>query len=131
MTTATLIPPKVKLTKNLINGEWCDAATGKTFDTFNPATGQAIAKVAESDQADVDQAVGAARKAFDSGPWPKMSARARGKLMFKLADLIEANADELAALEVLNNGKPISEVRAADSPRTAETFRYFGGWADK
>ena len=131
MTTATLTPPKVKLTKNLINGEWCDAATGKTFDTFNPATSQAIAKVAESDKADVDQAVAAARKAFDSGPWPKMSAWARGKLMFKLADLIEANADELAALEVLNNGKPISEVRAADIPLTAETFRYFGGWADK
>ena len=123
MTTATLTPPKIKQTKNLINGEWCDATGGKTFDTFNPATSQVIAQVAEGGKNDVDQAVAAARKAFETGPWPKMSARDRGKLMFKLAELIETNGEELAALEVLNNGKPISEVLAADIPLTAETFR--------
>ncbi len=132
MTTATAAaPPKVELTQHLINGEWCDSTTGKTFETFNPATGEVIAHVAEADQADVDRAVQAARAAFESGPWKKMSARDRSKLLFKLADLVEQNAQRLAQLEVLDNGKPISEVQYGDLPLVAETFRYFGGWADK
>ncbi len=123
-------PPKVRLTKNLINGKWVDAEGGKTFEAYNPATGDVIANVAESGKADVDKAVAAARRAFE-GPWSKFSGRERGACLFKLADLIEKNAGELAALEVLNNGKPISEVRAADLPLVVSTFRYFAGWADK
>jgi len=135
MTTATaeprLSPPPVRLTKNLIDGQWVDAVAGMTFETWNPATGEVIAHVCASDQQDVDRAVAAARKAFESGPWPRMSARQRGRLVYKLADLIEQNAQELAALEVLNNGKPIREVLAADIPLVISTFRYYAGWADK
>ncbi len=131
MTPATLVQPQVKLTQHLIDGQWCDSADGKTLETFNPATAEMIANVAAGDRADIDKAVAAARRAFDSGPWSKMSARDRGKLLYRLADLIAENADELAALEVLNNGKPISEVKGADVPLTIETFRYYAGWADK
>ncbi|MBI1367928.1 MAG: aldehyde dehydrogenase family protein [Planctomycetes bacterium] len=131
MSTATMAPPKVRLTKNLINGQWVDAAGGKTFDTYSPSSGEVIAKVAAGDKEDIDRAVKAARKAFESGPWSKMTGRDRGKLLYKFADLLEENADELAALEVLNNGKPISEVKGADIPLMVSTFRYFAGWADK
>ncbi|NOS99985.1 MAG: aldehyde dehydrogenase family protein [Phycisphaerales bacterium] len=132
MTTATMSsPPKVRLTQNLIDGKWSDAGSRATFDTFGPATGEVVAKVASSDKTDVDAAVKAARAALECGPWSKMSARDRGKLLFKLAELVERNADELASLEVLNNGKPIGEVKGADIPLVVETFRYFGGWADK
>ena len=130
MAVATLSRPDVRLTKNLIGGKWRDAESGRTFDVFNPATGEVLAKVAAGAKADVEEAVAAARKAFN-GPWSKFSARERGKLLFKLADLIEENADDLARLEVLNNGKPIREVLAADLPLVVSTFRYFAGWADK
>ncbi len=130
MSTMTLERPKVRLTQNLIDGQWVDASSGKTFDVFNPATGEVIAQVASSDKEDVDRAVASARRAFE-GPWSKFSARERADLMFKLADLIEQNTDELAALETLNNGKPIAEVKAADLPLVVRTFRYFAGWADK
>ena len=130
MAVATLSQPDVRLTKNLIGGKWRDAESGRTFDVFNPATGEVLAKVAAGAKADVEEAVAAARKAFN-GPWSKFSARERGKLLFKLADLIEENADDLARLEVLNNGKPIREVLAADLPLVVSTFRYFAGWADK
>ena len=131
MTTATIKPPEVKQTRMLIGGEWCDAASGKTFESVNPATGEVIAQVAEGHAEDIDRAVKAARKAFDSGPWPKMSGRDRGKLLFKLADLVEQNAEELTGLEVLDNGKPISEVKYVDIPQVLATLRYFAGWADK
>ena len=131
MTTAIIKPPEVKQTRMLIGGEWCDAASGKTFESVNPATGEVIAQVAEGHAEDIDRAVKAARKAFDSGPWPKMSGRDRGKLLFKLADLIEQNAEELTGLEVLDNGKPISEVKYVDIPQVLATLRYFAGWADK
>ena len=103
--------PKVRQTKMLIDGKWVERVSGKTFATINPATEEVIAEVAEGDAADIDLAVKAARKAFDSGPWRKMDARDRGRLMNKLADLIEENIDELAELETLDNGKPISESR--------------------
>ena len=90
-----------------------------------------IAEVAEGDAADIDLAVKAARKAFDSGPWRKMDARDRGRLMNKLADLIEKNIDELAELETLDNGKPISESRNGDLPLVIDCLRYYAGWADK
>ena len=115
----------------LIDGKWRDSKSGKTFATINPATEEVIAEVAEGDAADIDLAVKAARKAFDSGPWRKMDARDRGRLMYKLADLIESHIDELAELETLDNGKPISESRNADLPLVIDCLRYYAGWADK
>jgi aldehyde dehydrogenase (NAD+) len=122
---------KVKQTKMLIDGKWVDSSSGKTFETLNPATGQVIAHVAEGDKADVDKAVKAARRAFEKGPWRKMSARERGRLMYKLADLIEQHVDELAALETLDNGKPITDSLKADLPLVLDCYRYYAGWADK
>jgi aldehyde dehydrogenase (NAD+) len=118
-------------TKLLIDGKWRDSVSGKTFETLNPATEEEIAQVAEGDAADIDLAVKAARKAFDSGPWRKTDARDRGRLMYKLADLIEEHIDELAELESLDNGKPLSESRNADLPLVIDCFRYYAGWADK
>src|SRR6516165_6633744 len=92
-------PPKVKDQPMLIGGKWVDSQSGKTFETVNPATGEVICRVAEGDKADIDLAVKAARKAFESGPWPKMTSSQRGRLMHRLADAIENNLDELAALE--------------------------------
>src|SRR5438067_12135743 len=100
-------PPKVKDQPLFIGGKWQDSVSGKTFATVNPATGQTICQVAEGDKADIDLAVKSARKTFEDGPWPKMSASERGRLLNKLADLIEQNQEELAALESLDNGKPV------------------------
>ena len=100
-------PPQVKDQPLFIGGKWLDSVSGKTFATLNPATGETICQVAEGDKADVDLAVKAARKAFEDGPWPKMNAAERGRLLNKLADLIEKNKEELAALESLDNGKPL------------------------
>src|SRR5580658_900258 len=94
--------PKVRQTKLLIDGKWVNAASGKTFETLNPATGEVIAHVAEADKADVDKAVEAARRAFEGGAWQQMSASERGRLLNRLADLIEEHKEELAALETLN-----------------------------
>jgi aldehyde dehydrogenase (NAD+) len=124
------MPPKVYQTKMLIDGIWVNSLSGRTFDTINPATGEVIAKVAEGDKADVDKAVAAARKAFE-GPWRKTTARERGRMLYRLADLIEKNADELAQLETLDNGKPINEARTIDLPLVIECYRYYAGWADK
>jgi acyl-CoA reductase-like NAD-dependent aldehyde dehydrogenase len=115
----------------LIGGEWVEAASGKTFDTLNPSTGQVLAKVAEGEAEDINRAVAAAQKAFQGGSWPKLTPSMRGRLLWKLADLIETNAQELAQLESLDNGKPIKFARAADVPLTADHFRYFAGWATK
>lgn len=129
--TDTVAPPKVVDKKMLIGGEWVDSASGKTFETINPATGDTICQVAEGDKADVDRAVAAARKAFESKPWARMSGADRGRLLYKLADLIEAHRDELAALESLDNGKPIRDSYNADIPLTAAVYRYYAGWTDK
>ncbi len=123
--------PKIRQTNMLINGKWVESRSGKRFQTINPVNETVIAEVAEGDPADVDAAVKAARAAFETGPWSKMDARDRGRLMNKLADLIEANLDELAALESLDNGKPISDARAADLPLSIDCIRYYAGWADK
>src|SRR6266496_1402329 len=98
-TVKSVKPPEVKDQPLLIGGKWQDSVSGKTFETVNPATGEVICQVAEGDKADVDLAVKAARKAFEEGPWRRMDARDRGRLLYKLADLIEKNFDELAALE--------------------------------
>jgi phenylacetaldehyde dehydrogenase len=116
--------------KMLINGKWVEAASGKTFPTYNPATGDVLANIAEGDQADIDAAVKAARAAFN-GPWRKMTASQRGKLIWKLGDLIDQHLEEFAELESLDNGKPLTVARAADVPLAAELFRYMAGWATK
>ena len=117
--------------KMLINGNWVDAVSGKTFPSYDPSTGEVLATVAEGDRADIDLAVKAARQAFDSGPWRKMSASERGRLIWKLADLIEAHAEEFAYLESLDNGKPLTVARAADVPLAVDLFRYMAGWTTK
>jgi phenylacetaldehyde dehydrogenase len=116
--------------KMLINGKWVEAASGNTFPTYNPATGDVLANIAEGDQADIDAAVKAARAAFN-GPWRKMTASQRGKLIWKLGDLIDQHLEEFAELESLDNGKPLTVARAADVPLAAELFRYMAGWATK
>jgi len=121
----------VSATKLLINNRWVASESGKTFATINPATGEEICQVAEADAADVEKAVKAARAAFERGAWRKTSASERGRLLHRLADLIEKNADELAALESLDNGKPVSVAKAADVALTVGCYRYFAGWADK
>ncbi len=130
-TTETIAPPKVTDKKMLIAGQWVNAASGKTFETINPTTGDVICRVAEGDKADVDKAVAAARKALESKAWRNMAPAERGRLLNKLADLIEANARELAALETLDNGKPIRDSLTGDVPGTASLYRYYAGWADK
>ena len=131
-TVATAQPTvSVKATKLLVNNEFVKSQSGKTFKSINPATGQEIAQVAEADAADVDRAVVAARKAFEKGPWRKLSAAGRGLLINKLADLMEQNFDELAELETLDNGKTLAMSRAADVPLTIACLRYYAGWADK
>ncbi len=114
----------------LIDGQWVDAESGKTFTSPNPATGETLAEVAEADKADVDKAVAAARRAFE-GKWGKMSARDRGRLMYKLAQLIESRSKELAELETSDNGKPIREALYVDLPQVVENFEYFAGAATK
>jgi phenylacetaldehyde dehydrogenase len=115
----------------LINGKWVDAASGKTFPTYNPATGEVLAQVAEGDREDIDRAVAAARAAFDKGPWKDTTPSERGRLIWKLADLIEKHAEEFAQLESLDNGKPLTIARVADIPGTIDLFRYMAGWATK
>lgn len=117
--------------KMLIGGQWVESASGKVFETYNPSTGEVLARVAEGESEDINRAVAAARKAFESGPWPKLTPSQRGRLLWKLADLIEKNAEELAQLETLNNGKPIRYSRSGDVPMTSDHFRYFAGWATK
>jgi phenylacetaldehyde dehydrogenase len=117
--------------KMFIDGKWVEAASGKTFPTYNPATGEVLAQVAEGDREDIDRAVKAARKAFESGAWPEMTASQRGRLIWKLGDLIEEHLEEFAQLESLDNGKPLSVARVADVPLAADLFRYMAGWVTK
>ncbi len=125
----TLAP--VRPGKLIIDGQAVDAASGATFETRNPATESLITTVAEAGAEDVDRAVRAARAAFESGPWPKMKAADRARVLHRLGDLILANADEIARLETMDNGKPIFESRHIDIPMVAGCFHYFSGWASK
>ena len=120
--------PELKL---LIANRWVASESGKTFATINPSTGEEICEVAEAGAADVEQAVRAARLAFEHGPWRSMRPSERGRLLYRLADLIESNGDELARLESLDNGKPVSVAKAVDVTKTVACYRYFGGWSDK
>ncbi|XP_048232763.1 benzaldehyde dehydrogenase, mitochondrial [Ricinus communis] len=121
----------VSYTKLLINGQFVDAASGRTFPTLDPRTGEVIAHVAEGDAEDINRAVSAARKAFDEGSWPKMTAYERSRIMLRFADLIEKHNDELAALETWDNGKPYEQAAKGEIPMVARLFRYYAGWADK
>jgi aldehyde dehydrogenase (NAD+) len=118
-------------TKLLINNRWVTSESGKTFATVNPSTGEEICQVSEADAADVDKAVLEARKAFDQGPWKKMHASERGRLLHRLADPIEQSAEQLARMETIDNGKPLSIAKAVDVTKTIACYRYFAGWADK
>jgi phenylacetaldehyde dehydrogenase len=117
--------------KMLIDGMWVEAASGKTFDTYDPATGKVLARIAEGDSEDVDRAVKAARRAFESGPWPNISPSERARLLWKLSDLLEEHLEEFAELETLDNGKPLFFSRIVDIPTAIDVFRYMAGWATK
>jgi len=117
--------------KLFIDGQWADAASGRTFETPNPATGETLAAIAEGDVEDINRAVRAARNAFESGPWGRMTPSDRGRLIWKIGDLILEHADELAQLESLDNGKPVAVARGADVPLAADLFHYMAGWATK
>ena len=136
--TAELVQPSSQVSEflasprqMLINGQWVDAASGKTFAVENPANGEEIAQVAEGDKEDIDLAVAAARAAFDHGPWSTTTPNVRTKLIWKLAELIEENAEAFAQLECLDNGKPLTLAAAADVPLTIEHLQYMAGWATK
>lgn len=115
----------------LIAGQWVPAASSKTFPSYDPASGEPFAYVAEGEKEDIDRAVQAARMAFDRGPWPSMTASERGKLIWRLADLLEQHLDEFAQLESLDNGKPVAVAKIADVPLAIDLFRYMAGWATK
>ncbi|MDE2351342.1 MAG: aldehyde dehydrogenase family protein, partial [Alphaproteobacteria bacterium] len=115
----------------LIGGEFVESISGKTFEVVDPSTGSALARVCEADHRDVDAAVAAARKAFDTGPWPRMKPAERQALIWKIGELIDRNAQELAEIEALDNGKPVTIARVVDVAYSAEMFRYMSGWATK
>src|SRR5271167_395989 len=117
--------------KILINGQWVAAASGKTFPTYNPSTGEVLSQVAEGDKEDINRAVKAARAAFETGPWSRITPSERGRMIWKLGDLIEKHLEEFAQLESLDNGKPLKVARVADVPLAADLFRYMAGWATK
>ncbi len=117
--------------KMLIDGEWVDAASGETFESVYPGTGEVIARVAAAGREDVDRAVAAARRAFDGGDYRKMNGADRGRLLWRIADLMEKNIEELAELETLDNGKPLVESLKVDLPQSIACFRYYAGWAGK
>jgi phenylacetaldehyde dehydrogenase len=117
--------------KMMINGQWVDSISGKTFPTYDPATGKVLAQVAEGAAEDINVAVSAARRAFDQGPWRRMTSSERGRLIWKLADLLEQNLEEFAQLESLDNGKPLTVARVADVPLAVDLFRYMAGWTTK
>ncbi|VAI72910.1 unnamed protein product [Triticum turgidum subsp. durum] len=127
------ISPSVQVgeTQLLINGKFVDAASGKTFPTVDPRTGEVIARVAEGDAEDVDRAVVAARKAFDEGPWPRMTAYERSRILLRFADLIEKHNDDIAALETWDNGKPYEQAAHIEVPMLVRLMRYYAGWTDK
>jgi acyl-CoA reductase-like NAD-dependent aldehyde dehydrogenase len=127
------VAPKVKLppTQLWIGGKWVAAESGRTFETINPATEEVLGRVAEGGESDIDRAVTSARQAFESGPWAKMKASEREKILRRMADLIRNHQEELALLETLDSGKPIQNARKIDIPAAAEAFDYYAGWADK
>jgi len=137
-TALKIVPPEATVTsfvnrkhQILINGKWTDSASGKTFPTYDPATGEVMTQVAEGDREDINRAVSAARQAFDRGPWRRTTPAERGKMIWRLADLLEDHLEEFAELESLDNGKPLTIARVADVPLAADLLRYMAGWATK
>jgi acyl-CoA reductase-like NAD-dependent aldehyde dehydrogenase len=130
MSSFKLADPIVREGKLLIDGRWVPASSGRTMDVINPATEEVIASVAAADRSDVDAAVAAARAALE-GPWSTMSARERGRLIWRLGERLLDAADEMARLETLHNGKPIAESRRIEIPAAVECLQYYAGWADK
>jgi aldehyde dehydrogenase (NAD+) len=128
---ASVAVPQVQAGRLFIDGKWVETASGKTFTTTNPATGEPLASLAAAGERDVAAAVEAARRAFASGTWAEMSASDRGKILWKIGDLVDKYNEALGTLETLDNGKPIFESRQVDMPMVAEVFRYFAGWATK
>lgn len=124
-------PVEINYTKLLINGQFVDSASGKTFPTLDPRTGEVIADIAEGDAEDINRAVSAARKAFDEGPWPRMTPYERSRIMLRFADLVEKHNDDIAALETWDNGKPYEQAAKVEIPMVVRLFRYYAGWADK
>lgn len=136
MSTATPLSPATadflsKRHRMLIGGEWEDAASGKTIDVFDPASENRIAVVPAGEAADINRAVAAARHAFDGGPWPRMAPSERSKLLWKLAELIEANGQKLTEVEILDNGMPLNPAGGMAVPLAAGMFRYYAGWPSK
>ena len=123
-------PWLAKSRRMLIDGRWVSAESGETFPTFDPATGEVICDVPSGGKADIDRAVKAARAAF-TGPWSRLTPSERGRMIWKLADLLEQNIEEFARLESLDNGKPLAVARVADMPLAVDLFRYMAGWATK
>jgi len=133
MTEATLtrsVPEILAPGRLFIGGEWEDAASGETFEVIDPARAEVLTEVAEAGVEDVDRAVRAARDAFEGGEWREMSPRARGRLLWKLAERLEERKDEIARVETLNNGKPLFE-SGIDVAMTIQTFEYYAGWTTK
>ncbi|KAL4319630.1 hypothetical protein GQ457_18G021850 [Hibiscus cannabinus] len=122
---------QVNCTQLFINGNFVDSASGKTFPTYDPRTGDVIAHVAEADAEDIDRAVSAARKAFDEGPWPRMTAYERSMVLFRFADLLDKHAEEIAILEAWDSGKPYEQAANIELPAISRLIRYYAGWADK
>ncbi len=122
--------PAAKPKLLLIDGRRVSSASGRTFESLNPATEQVIATIAEGNEIDVDRAVAAARRAFE-GPWRTMRAAERGHVLLKWADLLKKHVDEIAELESLDAGKPIAAVLRQDFPAAIDTLTYYAGWADK
>jgi acyl-CoA reductase-like NAD-dependent aldehyde dehydrogenase len=117
--------------KLFIGGEFCESLSGRTFPTVNPATEEVITEVALADEADVDRAVQTARRAFEEGPWPRMTPYERSRLLWRIGDLVWAHREELAYIESLDSGKPIRDARNVDVPMVAELFHYYAGWVTK
>jgi len=131
MTQAPTYAPPTTPTRLLVNGEWVEPASGKYYDSVNPATGGAAARVADGDASDVDRAVKAARAAFDDGPWATMHPADRGRLITKLARLVQENAQQLAEIDAIDAGKPVTNSLRVDIPAAVDCFEYYAGWADK
>src|SRR4029453_11655828 len=134
--TLAMVDPKVAefvtgSRRMLIDGAWVEAASGKTFPVYEPATEEVIANVGGGDAEDIDGAVRAARRAFDTGPWRKVTPSERGRMLWRLADLLEARLEEFPQLEARDNGKPLKVARVADVPLAVDLFRYMAGWATK
>src|SRR6201986_505034 len=115
----------------LIDGKWVEAKSGKTFEVEDPATQEIIAQVPAGDKADIDAAVAAARKAFETGPWSRISPADRATLVWRLGDLLEKHADEFAEIAALHNGTPVTNARRDDVGGSISMFRYMAGWSTR